>query len=79
MKKRFGFVVLPQVILHETLHLFAGSFVQKFAGSIDEKNIIGADINDAFILAPEEWPIFFVLQKVGFQQEHSGNDSACDK
>ena len=49
--------------------------VQEFLGSICEKYVISANIDNTFILAPEERPILFVLQKVRFQQKHSGDDS----
>jgi hypothetical protein len=53
--------------------------VHKMLNRIREEYIIGANIDHTFILAPEERPILLVLQEVGFQQEHTGNDSAGDE
>ncbi len=44
-----------------------------------EKDVISADIDDALILPPEKRPVLLVLQKIGFEQEHAGDDPAGDE
>ena len=49
---------------------------QEVVDGICQKDIICANIDDAFILPPQKWPVFLVLQKVGLEQKHAGNNAA---
>lgn len=53
--------------------------VQQGLLRMGEKDVISADIDDALILPPEKRPVLLVLQKIGFEQEHAGDDPAGDE
>ena len=50
--------------------------IQEVVDIIREKDVIGTNINDTFILAPEKRPVLLVLQKVGLGQEYARIDAA---